>query len=62
MYRLNPYASKGVLLAIMMRYCGRWIITDGVLFDPKKMDALQAMLEPQNAADLAHYVSAVKQM
>jgi hypothetical protein len=48
-YRLNPHASKGMLLAIMMRYCGRWIITDGMRFDPKKMDALQA-------------ISAVKQM
>jgi hypothetical protein len=35
------------------------ITKDGVLFDPKNMEALQTMREPQNGADLVQYVAAV---
>jgi hypothetical protein len=35
------------------------ITKDGVHFDPKNMEALQTMQEPQNGADLVQYVAAV---
>jgi hypothetical protein len=56
---LNLHASKCVLLATTMRYCGRLITKDGVRFDPKNMEALQTMQEPQDGADLVRYVAAV---
>jgi hypothetical protein len=49
-----------VLFACTVRYCGRLITKDGVRFDPKNMEALQTMHEPQNGADLVQYVAAVK--
>jgi hypothetical protein len=45
-----------------VRYCGRLITKDGVRFDPKNMEALQKMQEPQNGADLVQYVAAVNWM
>jgi hypothetical protein len=45
-----------------VRYCGRLITEDGVRFDPKNMEALQTMQEPQNGADLVQYVAAVNWM
>jgi RNase H-like domain found in reverse transcriptase len=45
-----------------VRYCGRLITKDGVRFDPKNIDALQTMQEPQNGADLVQYVGAVNWM
>jgi Reverse transcriptase (RNA-dependent DNA polymerase)/RNase H-like domain found in reverse transcriptase len=56
------HASKCVLYASTVRYCGRLITTDGVRFDPKNMEALQTMQEPQNGADLVQYVAAVNWM
>jgi hypothetical protein len=35
---------------------------DGVRFDPKNMEALQTMHEPQNGADLVQYIAAVNYM
>jgi RNase H-like domain found in reverse transcriptase len=35
------------------------ITKDGVRFDPKNMEALQTMQEPQNGADLVQYVVTV---
>jgi Reverse transcriptase (RNA-dependent DNA polymerase) len=55
---LKLQASKCVLFASMERYCGRLITKDGVRFDPKNMEALQTMQEPQNGADLVQYVAA----
>jgi hypothetical protein len=46
----------------MVRYCGSLITKDGVRFDPKNMQALQTMCEPQNGADLLQYVAAVNWM
>jgi hypothetical protein len=45
-----------------VRYCGKLITKDGVRFDPKNMEALQTMQEPQNGADLVQYVAAVDWM
>jgi hypothetical protein len=45
-----------------VRYCARIITKDGVRFDPKNLEALQTMLEPQNGADLVEYVAAVNWM
>jgi RNase H-like domain found in reverse transcriptase len=59
---LKLHASKCVLFATTVRYCGRLITKDGVCFDPKNMEALQTMQEPQNGADLVQYVAAVKWM
>jgi hypothetical protein len=59
---LKLHASKCVLFASTVRYCGRLIPKDGVRFDPKNMDALQTMYEPQNGADLVQYVAAVNWM
>jgi hypothetical protein len=61
-HRLKLNASKCVLFASTMRYYGRLITKDGVHFDPKNMEALQTMEEPQNGADLVQYVAAVKWM
>jgi Reverse transcriptase (RNA-dependent DNA polymerase) len=57
---LKLHASKCLLFASTVRYCGRLITKDGVRFDPKNMEALQTMQEPQNGADLVQYVMAVK--
>jgi RNase H-like domain found in reverse transcriptase len=46
----------------VMRYCERLITKDGVRFDPKNMESLQTMCEPQNGADLVQYVAAVNWM
>jgi hypothetical protein len=43
---LKLYASKFVLFASTVRYCGRLITKDGVRFDPKNMEALQTMQKP----------------
>jgi hypothetical protein len=61
-YALKLHASKCVLFATTVRYCGRLITKDGVRFDPKNMEALQTMHEPQNGADLQQYVAAVNWM
>jgi hypothetical protein len=59
---LKLHASKCVLFATTVRYFGRLITKDGVRFDPKNMEALQTMQEPQNGADVAQYVAAVNLM
>jgi Reverse transcriptase (RNA-dependent DNA polymerase) len=56
---LKLHASKFVLLATTVRSCGRLITKDGLRSDPKNMEALQTMQEPQNGADLVQYVAAV---
>jgi hypothetical protein len=38
------------------------ITKDGVRFDPKNMEALQTMQQPQNVTDLVQYVAAVNWM
>jgi hypothetical protein len=59
---LKLHASKCVLFASTVRYFGRLITKDGVRFDPKNMEALQTMQQPQNGADLVQYVAAVNWM
>jgi hypothetical protein len=59
---LKLHASKCVLFAPTVRFCGRLITKDGVRFDPKNMEALQTMQEPQSGADLVQYVAAVNWM
>jgi Reverse transcriptase (RNA-dependent DNA polymerase)/RNase H-like domain found in reverse transcriptase len=59
---LKLHASKCVLFASTMRYCGSLITKDGVRFDPKNIRALQAMQEPQNGADLVQHVATVNWM
>jgi hypothetical protein len=59
---LKLHASKCVLFASTVRYCGRLITKDGVRFDPKNMEALETMHEPQNGVHLVQYVAAVKWM
>jgi hypothetical protein len=57
-HELNLSASNCVYFVTMMKYCG-WLITkDRVRFDPKNMEALQTMREPQNGTDLVQYVTA----
>jgi hypothetical protein len=58
-YGWKMHASKCVLFATTVRYCGRLITKDGVRFDPKNMEALQTMQEPQNGANLLQYVAAI---
>jgi hypothetical protein len=50
------------LFATTVRHCGRLISSDGVSFDPKNMQALQTMCEPQNGANFVQYVAAVNWM
>jgi Reverse transcriptase (RNA-dependent DNA polymerase) len=59
---LKLHASKCVFFATAVRYWGRLITKDGVRHDPKNMEALQTMQEPQNGADLIQYVAAVNWM
>jgi hypothetical protein len=61
-YGLNLQASNFVLFATIVRHCGRLVTKDGVCFDPKNMEALHTMCEPQNGADLVQYVAAVNWM
>jgi RNase H-like domain found in reverse transcriptase/Reverse transcriptase (RNA-dependent DNA polymerase) len=56
---LKLHASKCVLFATKVRYCGRLITKGGIRLDSKSMEALQIMQEPQNGADLVQYVAAV---
>jgi hypothetical protein len=56
---LTLHASKCVLFATTVRYCGRLITEDGVRIDPKNMESLQTMQEPHNGADLVQYDAAV---
>jgi hypothetical protein len=56
---MKLHASKCVLFATTVRLCGRFITKDGVRLDPKNMEALQTIQEPQNGADLVQYVTAV---
>jgi hypothetical protein len=56
-YELKLHASKCVLFAVTVRYRGRLITKEGVHFDPKNMEALQAIHEPQNSDDLVEYVA-----
>jgi hypothetical protein len=56
------HASNCVLFVFTVRCCGRLITKDGVRFDPKNMEALQTMQEPQNGADLVQYVAALNWM
>jgi hypothetical protein len=58
-YGLRLHASRCVLFATTVRYCGRLITEDRVRFDPKNMEALHTMREAQNGADLVQYVAAV---
>jgi hypothetical protein len=51
-HALKLHASKCVLFETTVRYRGRLITKDGARFDPKNMEALQTMQEPQNGADL----------
>jgi hypothetical protein len=59
---LNLHASKCVLFATTVGYCGRLMTRNAVRFDPNNMKALQTMHEPQNGADLVQYVAAVSWM
>jgi RNase H-like domain found in reverse transcriptase/Reverse transcriptase (RNA-dependent DNA polymerase) len=59
---LKLHASKCVLFATTVRYFENLITKNGVRFDPKNMEALQTMQEPQNGADLVQYVAAVNWM
>jgi RNase H-like domain found in reverse transcriptase len=59
---LKLHARKCVFFASTKRYCGRQITKGGVRFDPKNMEALQTMQEPQNGADLVQYLAAVNWM
>jgi hypothetical protein len=59
---LELHTSKCVLFASTVSYCGRLITKDDVRFDPKNVEALQTMQEPQNGADLVQYVAAVNWM
>jgi hypothetical protein len=61
-HELKLHAIKCVLFATTVRYCGRLITKDGVRIDPKNMEALQTMHEPQNGVDLVQYVAAVNWM
>jgi hypothetical protein len=61
-YGLKMHACKCVLFATIARYCERSVTKDGMRFDPKNMEALQTTREPQNGADLVHYVAAVNWM
>jgi hypothetical protein len=56
---LKLHASKCVLFATTVWYCGNVITKDGLRYDPKNMEALQTMHEPQNGAYLVQYVEAV---
>jgi Reverse transcriptase (RNA-dependent DNA polymerase) len=59
---LKLHASKCVLFETTVRYCGRLFTKDGARFDPKNMEGLQTMQEPQNGADLVQNVAAVNWM
>jgi hypothetical protein len=56
------HASRCVLFVATARYCGMFITKHGVRFDPKNIDALQTMHEPQNGAGLVQYVAALNRM
>jgi RNase H-like domain found in reverse transcriptase len=59
---LKLHASKCVLFARDVKYCGRNINKDGVLYDPEGMAALQNMEEPKTGGDLVQYMANVNWM
>jgi hypothetical protein len=58
-YGLKLHASKCMLFATAVRYCGRLFTKDNVGFDSKNMESLQMKLQPQNGAYLLQYVATV---
>jgi hypothetical protein len=50
------------VFAAKVKNCGTLITKDGVRFDPKHMEALHTVHEPQSGADLVQYVAKVKWM
>jgi hypothetical protein len=58
--RLKLHASKCVLFATMVRYCGKKVTKDVVRFNSKSIKALYTTREPQNGTDLGQYVAAVR--
>jgi RNase H-like domain found in reverse transcriptase len=56
------HASKCLLFATTVRYCGRLINKDGVRFNPKKWKRCRQCRLLQNGADLVQYVAAVNWM
>jgi RNase H-like domain found in reverse transcriptase len=58
-HELKLHASKCVFFETTERCCRKFITEDGVRFDPKNIEALQTMQEPQNGVDLVQYVAAV---
>ena len=56
--KLNP--SKCVLYAITIRWYGRQISSDGIRYDPKKLEGLLKMEPPQTIAHLQQFICALQ--
>jgi Reverse transcriptase (RNA-dependent DNA polymerase) len=56
------HAANCNLYGTEVRYCGRIITEDLVLFDPRTMFTLQHMGTPQNGGDLLQYVTTLNWM
>jgi hypothetical protein len=61
-YGLKLHASKCVLFATTVRYCGRLITKDGVRFDPKNNGSAADNARAAERCRLVQYVAAVKWM
>jgi hypothetical protein len=56
------HAVKCNLYGTEVRYCGRIITADGVLYAPRTMSTLQHMGTPHNGGDLVQYVAVLNWM
>lgn len=61
-YNVKLHALKCDLFLKVVKWCGRIISTDGVKYDPRKLNALLELREPKCAADLQQFLCAANWM
>jgi Reverse transcriptase (RNA-dependent DNA polymerase) len=61
-YNLKLHPGKCVLFSKNVRWCGRLISSDGVRFDPRRVQALHDMALPVTGGDLQQFVCALNWM
>lgn len=59
-FRLHP--EKCTLFATRVHWCGRLITSDGIRFDPRRIDGIQNMAAPSTGADLQQIFCAMQWM
>lgn len=61
-YNFKLHPCKRTLFTTIIRWCGRVIFSDGILFHPRRIDGIQQMSRPETGADLQRFVCAMQWM